>query len=73
MMDTRKRWITSGRQCGKTLQAEQMERDFIIDHPDAVIIRHGKDGTIVEKPISAKVEDVPAIEDQRATNKEIRP
>lgn len=63
-MDTRKRWITGGRQAGKTLLAEEMERDFIKDHRDAVIVRYTADGVIVEKPVQAIEESLPMIEDK---------
>jgi len=60
-MDTRKRLITSGQQMGKTLQAQEMERDFIIDHPDAVIVRYVDGQAIVEKPVQCTVVDVLAL------------
>ncbi len=52
-------WI-SARQVGKTAAMDEMERDFIKDHPDAVIVRG--DGRI-EKPVKAVV-----IEPKQLTN-----
>ena len=68
-MDTRKRWVTNGgRQSGKTVQAEQMERRFLQDYPDAVVIRCTNEGVIVEKPVKGRVLPVKQIEHQKRRN-----